>query len=780
MKSLNKILLIFILLFLPLHLIAKKEQVVLQLSWLHQFEYAGYYAAKEKGFYDKVDLDVVIREMNYLRKDFVIEDVLSEKINFAISYSSIIERFLKGDDLIFIANFLKHSPLVLATQKNIRLPSDILGKRFMGGNDALKNTAMNLMLKQFNITEKDFIDIPQTFDMNDFIEKKVDLTTIFLTNQVYTLNKKGIKYNIINPEDYGAEFYINNLFTSKTQYLKYPHRVKAFKAATIKGWDYALSNKEEIVDLILEKYNSQNKTREELLFEANQIENLILKSVYPLGSIDIKRVKRIADAYVQLGIVKDKSRLNKVEEFIYEPENSYMQFTKKQKEYLKDKKELFLCIDPNWMPFEKINEDGKHIGLSSDYFNIFRKELGIPITLVKTDSWTQTLEYLKTRKCDILSLGMNTKDRREFLNFSSAYITTPLVLTTKPGITFIDDLTNLENKKIGIVKDYSFEKVLKEKYPFLEIVNVSNVDDGLSKVIKGDLFGFIGVLPIAAHKFQEMYLGQLKIAAKFDEVLELSMGFRNDEPQLVTIFENMLSKIGEERKKYIYNKYVAISYETLKDYTLVIYSVVFFVFIICFFIYWNRKLHKQKEETEKLLTELKITEKLLEEKNKKLEKLSTTDKLTNIYNRQKLDIELSKEVYRSNRTGHSFSLIMIDIDFFKSTNDLYGHQVGDLVLIEFANIVKKSLRKYDVFGRWGGEEFLIICPHTKKEGAKIKAESLREEIEKNEFKEVGKKTCSIGVTTYKKNDNEEIILNRADKALYKAKNHGRNKTIFLI
>jgi len=184
MKTLFKTFFFFLILLLPhTYLMAKKTQVSLQLSWLHQFEYAGYYAAKEKGYYDNIGLDVIIKEMNYLKKDSVIDDVLAGKINFAISYSSIIERFLNGDDLVFIANFLKHSPLVLVSQEGIMLPSDIRGKRFMGGSDALRNTAFHLMLKQFGISKDDFIDVPQTFSINDFIDKKVDAYSSFLTNE---------------------------------------------------------------------------------------------------------------------------------------------------------------------------------------------------------------------------------------------------------------------------------------------------------------------------------------------------------------------------------------------------------------------------------------------------------------------------------------------------------------------------------------------------------------------------------------------------------------------
>ena len=453
-------------------------------------------------------------------------------------------------------------------------------------------------------------------------------------------------------------------------------------------------------------------------------------------------------------------------------------FTKKQINYLNSKKELALCIDPTWMPFEKLDENTNHTGISKEYFDIFRRNLPIPIRLIKTSNWTETLEYMKDKKCDILSLAMVSEERKEYMNFSSSYINTPLVLTTKIDVSFIDDIKSLSNKKLGIVKGYIYEKLLKQRYPYLDFVSVKNTDDGFEKVIKGELFGFISSLSTAAYKFEERYVGQLKIAAKFHEKLNLSMAFRKDEPILVEIFETLLSHIPESKRQDIYNKYVAISYENRVDYTLVVYSVIFFILIIVFFIYWNRKLKMQKEETEKVLTELKATKKLLEEKNEKLEKLYITDELTKIYNRRKLDVELEKETLRSDRTGFKFSLIMLDIDFFKEVNDNYGHQVGDLVLIEFSKILKNDVRKIDILGRWGGEEFLIICPHTDETGIKVKAEHLRELIENHKFPEVNKKTASIGAATYKDGDDTESLLYRVDMAMYEAKNSGRNKIVF--
>ena len=138
-------------------------------------------------------------------------------------------------------------------------------------------------------------------------------------------------------------------------------------------------------------------------------------------------------------------------------------FTKKQIDYLNSKKELTLCIDPTWMPFEKIDKNGEHIGISKEYFDIFRKNLPIPIKLIKTSSWIETLDFMKDKKCDILSLAMVSKERKEYMNFSSIYISTPLIVATKINLPFFPDIEKLSGKKLGIVKGYVYKNLFKRK-----------------------------------------------------------------------------------------------------------------------------------------------------------------------------------------------------------------------------------------------------------------------------------------------------------------------------
>ncbi len=153
---------------------------------------------------------------------------------------------------------------------------------------------------------------------------------------------------------------------------------------------------------------------------------------------------------------------------------------------------------------------------------------------------------------------------------------------------------------------------------------------------------------------------------------------------------------------------------------------------------------------------------------------SVTDPLTRIFNRYKLEESLSAEERRARRYGTWFSVVLADIDHFKSVNDTFGHPTGDRVLEEVANELRTSTRSTDVVGRWGGEEFLIVCVHTKLDGACTLAENLRKRISAHLFPGIGGVSLSFGVSTYEDGDAADDVIARADRALYQAKHAGRN------
>ncbi|WP_160165010.1 GGDEF domain-containing response regulator [Chrysiogenes arsenatis] len=170
----------------------------------------------------------------------------------------------------------------------------------------------------------------------------------------------------------------------------------------------------------------------------------------------------------------------------------------------------------------------------------------------------------------------------------------------------------------------------------------------------------------------------------------------------------------------------------------------------------------------------------LEMERRKFEEQAMKDPLTGIYNRKFFFQELDQEIARSGRFHDPFSVVMFDIDYFKRVNDTYGHQVGDSVLKEVVVLTQGVIRNCDIFGRYGGEEFVLLLPNTKREGATHLAEKLRRAIEQHEFDYIDKLTVSLGVTSFSEDQRDaNALINSADTALYRAKNNGRNRVEYV-
>ncbi|MBC8063120.1 MAG: GGDEF domain-containing protein [Clostridiaceae bacterium] len=180
-------------------------------------------------------------------------------------------------------------------------------------------------------------------------------------------------------------------------------------------------------------------------------------------------------------------------------------------------------------------------------------------------------------------------------------------------------------------------------------------------------------------------------------------------------------------------------------------------------------------EFSKIMESISKMSETIRHREEDLVKLSTIDKLTQIYNRLKIDDILRIEIETSKRYGNSLSLIMIDIDHFKEVNDTFGHEVGDVVLKEVASVLKNNIRQTDFIGRWGGEEFLIICNGTSLEGATNLANKIRQKLEVYRYSVTANQTASFGVATFIEGEDSKAFFIRVDKALYNAKKLGRNR-----
>ena len=189
------------------------------------------------------------------------------------------------------------------------------------------------------------------------------------------------------------------------------------------------------------------------------------------------------------------------------------------------------------------------------------------------------------------------------------------------------------------------------------------------------------------------------------------------------------------------------------------------------------KLEKFNQDDYYLVSFTDITN--IEKRSKTLELLAATDPLTQIYNRMKIGHLMETEIARSIKTKRALSLVAIDIDYFKKINDTYGHQVGDDVLIKVVDIIKSKIRNNDIFGRWGGEEFMLLLVGANIDVAIERAETFRESLAGHDFVQPTTVTSSFGVSTFKEGDTMGSFIKRADEALYAAKRNGRNRVEYI-
>lgn len=604
------------------------KKVSLQLMWLDQFEFAGFYVAKEKGFYKEVGLDVELKK--FTSSTNVLESVLSEETDFGTSSTSVLIANALGKDILLLGSVFQSSPLVLLAlgNSNIKTIEDIKNKKVMMTNEQTVFATLQAMLKSRDITIDDLEVLPHSFDTNDLIEGKVDLMTAYSTNEPFILKEKGYESKIFNPKDYGFDFYEELIFTTNKYNNKNPKTVKDFYAASIKGWEYAFENIEEVSQLIFEKYNPQNKSLESLIYEGKEIKKLSLIPGVKIGNISEDKLKLIENSYKIMGLIEND--LNFTTLLHQKKPSANLNLSPKEKEYLLQKKMIKICVDPNWMPYEKIQE-GKHIGMSADFIKLIEGSINIPITLIPTKTWSQTITYAKNRQCDVISLAKETSLRKKYMNFTQPYFNFPVVIATKSEELYITKIQSVLNKPIGIVKEFALIEILKEKYPHINIIEVSSPQKGLEKVKNGEIFGYVDSLITIGYELQRNFSTELKVSGELDISLDLSIASRNDEPILGAILEKASATIDEKTKQNIINSWILI--EVKKDFdTALLWQISGVVFLIILaFIYREIVLNKLNTQLERKVDE-KTTQ--LKELNEKLEKTvqSRTEELQDSLN----------------------------------------------------------------------------------------------------------------------------------------------------
>ncbi|WP_150046735.1 ABC transporter substrate-binding protein [Methylomonas rhizoryzae] len=275
------------------------EPVRLQLKWKHQFQFAGYYAALEKGFYRDAGLDVRIVEGGPERPP--VETVVAGLADFGVSNSQLILERGKRQPVVVLAPIIQHSPLSLVVKRDsgISTVADLAGKRLMIGPD---DAELQAYFRDSGLKAGDYQRQVHSQDVHDLIDDRTDGLSAYTPDQPYTLYKAGVDYLELRAINAGIDFYGDTLFTSEDYLSRHPEQVSAFRAASLKGWAYAMQHPEEVALLIHQRY-APDRSMEHLLWEAMQYRPFIMADLIELGHNSVSRWRHIADVYIRLGML---------------------------------------------------------------------------------------------------------------------------------------------------------------------------------------------------------------------------------------------------------------------------------------------------------------------------------------------------------------------------------------------------------------------------------------------------------------------------------------------
>jgi diguanylate cyclase (GGDEF)-like protein/PAS domain S-box-containing protein len=299
-----------------------QEKITLQLKHQHQFQFAGYYAAVEQGYYRDAGLDVRILEGADGNQPE--RDVISGKADYGVGSSSLLLARLAGKPVVVLGVVFQHSPYALAMRQTGADPDlrRLIGKRAMIGSltDELGGADELLAyLGKEGIAANSYRRVEHSYNPDDLVGGRIDAMSVFTTNEPDFFDRVGFPYELYSPRSAGIDFYGDNLFTSEREIAAHPARVRAFRAASLRGWQWAMSHQEQAADLILTKYSRRNDRRH-LLYEARQMVPLVQPVLVEIGYMNPERWRHVADVYASLGIAPKQAGFDG---FLYQPDDHH-------------------------------------------------------------------------------------------------------------------------------------------------------------------------------------------------------------------------------------------------------------------------------------------------------------------------------------------------------------------------------------------------------------------------------------------------------------------------
>lgn len=430
---------------------------------------------------------------------------------------------------------------------------------------------------------------------------------------------------------------------------------------------------------------------------------------------------------------------------------------------------LRVCAASSGMPLEGFDQHGRYSGVAGDFVALFEERSGVGFEFVRLPNRQAALAAARAGDCDLLPMLMQDAGRQAYLDFTTPYYTVPVVLLARIEAPFVDSLAELDEAAVAVMSGHASLDLLRTRYPRLRFVEVASEVEGLRRVQRGELYGYVGTLLSAGHYLQELGLADIKVVARVPGDMALAVATRKDEPLLAAVAQKWVDSLGDEDRRRIEARWRAVRLEQRVDYALLWQVAGAAALVLGLLFVWNRKLG--------------VLNRRLEEANGALARMAVTDGLTGVGNRKYFDEHFENTFRRCQRHGLRFVVAMVDVDHFKRINDSYGHQVGDDCLQALGACLRGHLRRGDDHvARFGGEEFVVFSLAAVDEDVAAWMETLRQRVAALEVPagdEVVRLTVSVGVADGVPADGARAAdyLARADQALYEAKRAGRNRCV---
>ncbi|MGD1984755.1 MAG: transporter substrate-binding domain-containing protein, partial [Chromatiaceae bacterium] len=537
-------LLFLVLLLASLQAVAEPlERVTLQLKWFHQFQFAGYYAAVEQGFYADEGLEVELRERDP-RYD-PLDDVLAGRADYGVTDSGLILAALRDDPVVLVAQIFQHSPLVLLTRQagDLRTPHDLAGKTVTMDSTGLTHVPLLAMLSDASGVVDSLEIKPSRFNPGELIEGATDAFAAYRTNEPFYFDSKDVPVRIIDPRDYGIDFYGDNLFTTEHELTENPGRVARMRRATLRGWAYALEHPNEIIDLILTRYNTQQRSRQHLQFEARETARVILPQFVQLGSINQSRLDKIAQTYARLGLA---TQVDLRDDFTYQPLKD--QLSDAERQHLTRRPVLRVGATDGQVPLTFLT-DGAPQGYLNDLFRDVAGLLDLEIQWVPVEGYLAGIMALAAGDVDLLTnFSAGTLLQPAPLETDNV-LTVPFVAVGRTGAPAVRRMEDLLDKRLILVAGYQQTRAIQQRYPEIATSLVGSISHAYRLLRNGEGDYYIDNATHAGYFLNQFMISDLQTRGELpvEEVgqLQLRYAITPTRPLLLEAVNKALKAIEE-------------------------------------------------------------------------------------------------------------------------------------------------------------------------------------------------------------------------------------------